>query len=147
MFSRFQSKTRVRGNRHECSFKDRTDWFSTIYADWTWLSNRYIRFWIFWKSLKMITKIFVSQKLPISFWVSKSRNICITTPVDEYVYKMSSCFLGKRLSFAVLNSQKWLFLCCLREFRYFSDFQILSDLSCSKSILGSFFVFLTKIWL
>ena len=37
---------RLRGNRHhECSFKDRTDWFSPKHPDWRWLLNSYLELW------------------------------------------------------------------------------------------------------
>ena len=60
MFSRFRSKIRVRRNRrHEYSFKERIDWFSTKHVDWTWLSNCDVRFWNFWnfEIKKMLSKL------------------------------------------------------------------------------------------
>ena len=45
---------RVHGNIVTTNnFKDRTDWFSTKHADWTWLSNCSLRFGNFWKFKKM----------------------------------------------------------------------------------------------
>ena len=58
------------------------------------------------------------------------------TLVDEQVYKMPSWCLLKQLSFALLIAQKGHFL-CWRIFAV-SDFQILSDFSHSKSVLGTF---------
>ena len=36
----------------------------------------------------------------------KKRKICVGALTDEYVYKISSRYREKRLSFAVLNAQK-----------------------------------------
>ena len=60
--------------------------------------------------------------------------------------KNSSSYLEKLLSFAVLNTQRAHFLRYLRGFRYFSNFQLLPELGRSKSVPGSLFAFLTKIW-
>ena len=75
-----------------------------------------------------------------------NRIFCERTTVHEYVYKSSSRYTEKRLSIAILNAQKRPLLYYLREFRHFSDFQFFPHLRSSKSILGSSFVFLTKIW-
>ena len=80
-----------------------------------------------------------------NFEFSKSRDTWDRTLVDENMCKMSIWYLEKRLSFDILNAQKGNFLRYLRGFRHFSEYHILSDLGSSKSVLGSFLVFLTKI--
>ena len=80
-----------------------------------------------------------------NFEFSKSRDTWDRTLVDENICKMSIWYLEKRLSFDILNAQKGNFLRYLRGFRHFSEYHILSDLGSSKSVLGSFLVFLTKI--
>ena len=59
--------------------------------------------------------------------------------------KVSSPYLEKRLSFAVLSVPKGRFLRYLREFRYFFDFPISSYLDVQKVFYG-YFPFLKKIW-
>ena len=80
-----------------------------------------------WKILKIEknNNIFF-QNIPEHFSIFKKTKICIRTLPDEYVYKISSGYLKKRLSFAILNAQKGHFLRYFRGFRHFSDFQFLS---------------------
>ena len=70
---------------------------------------------------------------------SENRNRCLRTLADEYVSKISSRYIGKRLSFAVSNAQKGHLLRYLWGFRHFSDFQFLSGLGRSKRVLRSSF--------
>ena len=72
-----------------------------------------------------------------------NRNIRRRRLADENVYKTSSRYLGKGLSLAVLNGQKRPLSTLIEDFGIF-PFQFLSDLGRSKSVLGPFFVFLTK---
>ena len=147
MLSRFRWKIRVRRNRHEYSFQDGTNWFWTKHADWTWLSNCRFIFWNFgnfWKLENMSSKNFVFNNFWENFEFSKNQNMCVRTLADEYVCKFSSRYLEKRLHFDVLDAPKGHFF-YLRGFCHFPDFQILSGLGHSKSVLG-FFAFLTKIW-
>ena len=149
MFSRFLSKITVHGNRgHEHSFKERDDWFTKKDR----IENGYkIAMSDFDISAKVLNlgKNNHQKNIPKmcqeKFEFSKSRDTWDRTLVDENMCKMSIWYLEKRLSFDILNAQKGNFLRYLRGFRHFSEYHILSDLGSSKSVLGSFPVFLTKI--
>ena len=73
--------------------------------------------------------------------------MCERTLSDEHVDKISNLYPEKTAKFCRFEYPKRSFLRYLRGFQHFSDFQILSDLGRSKSVLGPFFPFLTKIWL
>ena len=106
MFSRYLSKIRVRGNRrHEYSFKNRTNWFQTEHADWTWLWNCYLWFLKFpenveWWMLNFeiggnnLQKNIFSQIFQRFFFdLPKPWSLCIRKRLDEYVYKTSYRYL------------------------------------------------------
>ena len=57
---------------------------------------------------------------------------------DEYVYKISSQYLQKWLSYDIKYVEK-------KQICPFSLFLFLADFDFSKGVLGSFFVFLAKI--
>ena len=65
--------------------------------------------------------------------------MCIRKLAEEYLYKLSRRYLWKLLMFAIFNAQNGRFLRYLWEFRYFSDFQFLSDLGLQKVFYGHFF--------
>ena len=107
--------------------------------------------WIF-KILKMLKnvkkyqqKILFSEKMGF-FRILKHRNICERLLSGVYVYKISSIYLEKCLIFGVLKVEKDRFSRYFWRFLHFLDFQTLSDLGQSKSVLRSFFAFLTKNW-
>ena len=89
-------------------------------------------------------KILFSKKWGKFFEFSKNRNICERTLSGVYVYKISSRYLEKCLSFGFLKVENGHYSRYFRRFLHFSDFQNLSELGRSKSVLGSFFAFLTK---
>ena len=64
--------------------------------------------------------------------------------VAEYFSLNISQYLEKGLTFPISN-EKWHYTIWW-EFQHFRDFQILSNLGCSKSILGSYFAFLMRNW-
>ena len=71
--------------------------------------------------------------------------ICIIrTLTDEFVSKILSHHLEKRLSFAVLNDQNNYFFAIYEDFGIFPIFNFRPILAVQK-VLGSFFAFLTKI--
>ena len=58
--------------------------------------------------------------------------MCQRTPVDEYVYKISSKHLEKRLRFALLNAQKGPFYAIYGEFGDFLIFTFRPILAIQK---------------
>ena len=68
----------------------------------------------------------------------KKRKQCLRTLANAYVHKISSLYLEKRLGFAVLNAQRPLFTLFTRV-SAISDFQLLSDLGHTRSVLGPLF--------
>ena len=126
MFFPFRQKTNVSGNRrHEYSFKDKTDWFSTWNMQIEHGYQSPLRFWFFKVGKKNL--YFRRKFLNLQKW-----NICITALAGEYAYNIPSRYLEKRLSFLVLNAQKGHFLRYFRGFWHFSYFHVLSILVLQK---------------
>ena len=57
---------------------------------------------------------------------------------DEYVYKISSRYLQKWLSYDIKHELK------TTKYAHFHYFNFLTDFDFSKSVFGSFFVFFAK---
>ena len=68
----------------------------------------------------------------IIFEFSKNQNICERTIVDKYVHKLSSWYLEKRLSFAILNVQKATFYAIYEDFGNFTIFKFCPILAVQK---------------
>ena len=64
----------------------------------------------------------------------------------EYVYKISSRYLQKWLRYNIKHVKSRRFSRNFGTLPWFSEFCFLTDFDASKSVLGSFFAFFTKIW-
>ena len=64
----------------------------------------------------------------------------------EYVYKISSRYLQKWLRYNIKHVKNRHFSRHFGTLPWFSEFCFLTDFDASKSVLGSFFAFFTKIW-
>ena len=65
---------------------------------------------------------------------------------DEYVYKIPSRYLQKWLRYDIKHVKNRHFSRHFGTLPWFSKFYFLTDFDASKSVLGSFFAFLAKIW-
>ena len=95
---------------------------------------------------KQSTQNVIFKRNWANFRIFQKQDICGKTLSSVYVYTMSSRHLEKWPSFGILMVEKGHFLRCILRFLYFLDFQHLSNLSRSKSGVGSFFVFMTEKW-
>ena len=64
----------------------------------------------------------------------------------EYVYKLSSRYLQKWLSYNIKHVKNKHFSRDFAILSWFSEFCFLTDFDASKSVVGSFFAFFAKIW-
>ena len=120
-------------------FKNRNDWFSTEGWGWTFLSNCYLEFSNFGNFGKIINqKDFPKIMRKIFEFSKKGRNL-----KEPYqVYKCTTFHVDILKNGRVLvfwRSKKAIFHAL--SISAFPDFQNLSDLRRSKSVLGSFFAF------
>ena len=81
------------------------------------------------------------QNFPRVFLFSKRRNICKTTLADGKVCKISTRYLEKRMSFAILDAKKD----TLTMFIVSQHFQTWSDVGRLKSVVSQFCPLLTKL--
>ena len=111
------------------------------------LLYRIIKILKVWKVVKNTQQKYYFQKSWESFSnFQKTWNICERALSCVYVCQISCRYLEKRPIFGVLKVENGHFSRDFRRFLHFSDFQNMSDLGRSKSVLRSFFVFLSKTW-
>ena len=145
MFRRFWSTKWVYGNRrHWCSFKATINWLICNDVEWVGLQKCYLGFYFLWKKWKFSKRsifLFLIQFPPNQNFqktVINVRGLCLMNMCTQFqvdIFKNGWKHVKNRHFSRHFGTLPW-----------FSEFCFLTDFDASKSVLGSFFAFFTKIW-